>query len=533
MYARVDITLEDRLEIFSRYWRFSDDYGTVSHLAEEFRTSRQFIYDVAQRVKTALDWRDAGRPAEEQQAEEITRLEHRVRELEADCNQLTGQLELERTKVQQDRFRLLLELALCPVSQDKIVRCLAAAFGAAGRVSTGWVNSQLQRAGEAALALLQKAELQQSVREAAVDELFRHRQPILCVIDPQTLLATVPQATANRKGETWQGVLEQYPNLEFVVSDQASGIIKGVNGCGPEIAHQYDLFHFKREVRRWLRTQEARCYELMAQVEQAQQLLTTPRLLDSARIQARHEYRQQAAALDERLLAFDWIEVIVNYLDEHLTAYNARRHEIRTKASVEAVLDEVLLLLGEIKSIPTKPLAAIITGARPGLLTFLAVLEKRLTQIDVKWSPVTGCRRTAFNAIACAWYYRTHAHRSQKMQRAYLTALVGLEYWSRRLKNFAAVQKEVYAALDQVVRASSAVECINSLLRPYISVKKHLSAGFLALIALYWNTHPLAQRGHKTPLELAGVDLGDDDWVRLIEHEMRYGQAAQSQAAGH
>ena len=117
------------------------------------------------------------------------------------------------------------------------------------------------------------------------------------------------------------------------------------------------------------------------------------------------------------------------------------------------------------------------------------------------------------------------------MQRAYLTALVGLEYWSRRIENFAAVQKEVYAALDQVVRASSAVECFNSLLRPYISVKKHLSPGFLALIALYWNTHPLAQRGSKTPLELAGVDLGDDDWVRLLEHEMRYGQAAQAQTA--
>jgi hypothetical protein len=76
------------------------------------------------------------------------------------------------------------------------------------------------------------------------------------------------------------------------------------------------------------------------------------------------------------------------------------------------------------------------------------------------------------------------------------------------------------------------VECFNSLLRPYISVKKHLSAGFLALIALYWNTHPRAQRGHKTPLELAGVELGDDDWVRLIEHEMRYGQTAQARMAG-
>jgi hypothetical protein len=50
MYTRADITLDDRLEIFSRYWRFGDDYGTVSRLAEEFRTSRQFIYDVATRM---------------------------------------------------------------------------------------------------------------------------------------------------------------------------------------------------------------------------------------------------------------------------------------------------------------------------------------------------------------------------------------------------------------------------------------------------------------------------------------------------
>jgi hypothetical protein len=51
-------------------------------------------------------------------------------------------LEIERTKVEQDRFRLLLELALCPVSEEKIVRCLEAAFGRAGRVSSGWVNGQ-------------------------------------------------------------------------------------------------------------------------------------------------------------------------------------------------------------------------------------------------------------------------------------------------------------------------------------------------------------------------------------------------------
>lgn len=33
------------------------------------------------------------------------------------------------------------------------------------------------------------------------------------------------------------------------------------------------------------------------------------------------------------------------------------------------------------------------------------------------------------------------------------------------------------------------------------------------------------------PLELAGVSLGENDFVRLIEREMRYGQAAAAQEA--
>jgi len=530
MYARNDITLEDRLEIFSRYWRFGDDYGTVSHLAEEFRTSRQFIYDLSVRVKQALDWRPAGRPEEDRRPDEIARLKQRVRELEADCDALEGQLALERDKPRQDRFKLLMELALCPVSEEKIVRCLEAAFGSDGQVSVGWVNNQLQKAGEAALRILQGPKMRGALREAAVDELFRHKQPILCVIDPQSLLATVPKAAENRKGETWQSVLDQYPNLEFVVSDQASGLRKGVNGCRRELKHQYDVFHFKREIGHWIRSQEARCYELMEQVEQSRRLMDAPRLLSSARMRARVEYREKAAALDERLLAFDWVELIVKYLYESLTAYDERREEIRTKLSAEAMIDEALGLLREVELINTKPLIVIIEGARRGLLTFLSRLEDKLRQIEIRWRYVTGSREAAINSLARAWHRRSGANRSKRGQQAYVRALCGLGHWSRRIENFAQVQLQVYEALDQVVRASSAVECFNSLLRPYVSVKKHLSQSFLALIALYHNTRPLPQRGNRSPLELAGVNLGDNDWVRLIEHEMMYGEAAPRRA---
>jgi hypothetical protein len=531
MYSRADITLDDRMEIVSRFWRFGSEHGVVTQLAEEFRTSRRFVYDLAERVKDCLDWRPAGRRAQDHTQEDLARLRQRIRELEADCEQLSGQLAVERERALGQRFRLLLELGLCPVSEDKIAHCLEAAFGSVGQVSSGWVNGQLKRAGAAALSIMRKAELCDSVKEAAIDELFRHRQPILCVIDPRSLLATAPEAAENRKGETWQTVLEQYPNLEFVVSDQASGLRKGVNSCGREIAHQYDIFHIKREIRRWLRSQEARCYEQMEKTEQARRLLEDPRLGAGAQIQAAVEYSQKAAALDERLLAFDWTEVIVDYLDESLTAYDARRHRIRSRADGEALIDEVVGLLRETRAINTKSLITMIEGARPGLFVFLKVAEEKLGRIDVRWRHVRGCRRTAFNAIACAWHYHSRAHKSEKAQSAYLTALLGLQYWSKRIENFADVARQIYEALDQVVRASSAVECFNSLLRPYISIKKHLSQEFLALIALYHNTRPLKQRGNRTPLDLAGVDLGDNDWVRLIEHEMRYGQAAAARKA--
>lgn len=255
-------------------------------------------------------------------------------------------------------------------------------------------------------------------------------------------------------------------------------------------------------------------------------MLTDPCLGAGARIQAEVEYRQQAAALDARLLAFDWLEVIVAYWEESLTAYDALRHRLRTKADAEAQLNEMLELLRAIRVINTKPLCVLLESARPGLYTFLAVLEDKLQAIPLQWRHITGSPAAVFNPLARAWCMRPRAHRSAAEQRAYLTALVGWEYWSRRVENFAAVQAEVYTALDQIVRASSAVECFNSLLRPYISVKKHLSQEFLALIALYHNTRPLQQRGKQTPFQLAGVDLGHDDWIGLLEHEMRYGQAA-------
>jgi len=56
MYTRAEINLDDRLEIFSRYWRFGDDYGMVSRLAEEFRFTTA-LWKVKQKPGASFDAR--------------------------------------------------------------------------------------------------------------------------------------------------------------------------------------------------------------------------------------------------------------------------------------------------------------------------------------------------------------------------------------------------------------------------------------------------------------------------------------------
>lgn len=519
MYTRADISMEDRLEILSRFWRYKDEYGYCSELAREWETSRHFIYTLFERVSQALDWHRPGRKADDRSAQAIEHLQQRVQALEAECDTLRGQLELERQDRKERRQRLLLELALCPVSEDKIIRCLGAAFDFTP--SPGWVNEQINRAGTAALAIMQREEIRGAVHEMALDEMFRHQQPILTSAQPHTLMAVVPEAAPDRQGVTWQRFLQQYPNLELAISDQGSGLLKGVELQGGQIAHQYDLFHFKRNLHREVRRLEAYCYREIEKVEQARKLIDSPRLLDSARVQAVVEYREKAAALDRTLEAFDWLEVVVAYLEENLSPFDARHHCIRTFAQAQAVVDEGLDLLDPIYPLDIRAIRTLIEEAREGLFTFLALLERRLQQIPIQWRIIEGSRSAVCDALAHVWYWREPAGSSEKGLRKYLAALLALTHWQRRIENFPEVQEQVFAALDQVVRASSAVECLNSIIRPYVSVKKHLNQRFLALIALYWNMHPLSQREGRTPFQECGIDLGTDDWVELLEIEMR------------
>jgi len=81
--------------------------------------------------------------------------------------------------------------------------------------------------------------------------------------------------------------------------------------------------------------------------------------------------------------------------------------------------------------------------------------------------------------------------------------------------------RQVAAVLRGTVRAGSAVECMNSVLRMHQSRHRTLTPGLLDLKRLYWNTRAFrgGKRKGKCPYEHLGLRLASYDFWSLLQDE--------------
>ena len=82
--------------------------------------------------------------------------------------------------------------------------------------------------------------------------------------------------------------------------------------------------------------------------------------------------------------------------------------------------------------------------------------------------------------------------------------------------------RKVAAVLSQTVRASSAVECMNSVLRMHQSRHRTLTQGMVDLKRLYWNTRVFrgGKRKGRCPYEHLGLKQSSYDFWSLLQVAM-------------
>jgi hypothetical protein len=151
----------------------------------------------------------------------------------------------------------------------------------------------------------------------------------------------------------------------------------------------------------------------------------------------------------------------------------------------------------------------------PALFTFLDEFHAVLPAIRVD-AVYPGDQESILVSLARLWEQQaSHRYRGrpvvipQSIEQDLLT----------RCRNLPEVQRDLFRLLDNLHRASSAVECINSRVGFYRYSKRRFSNDFANLIAIWHNLTPFedGKRAHQCPARILGAKLPSYDIFQLFD----------------
>jgi hypothetical protein len=456
---------------------------TVTDLADEFDVSRKFVGQQRDRADRALD--DAFAP----QAAQDRVLFH-----------------LPVTKHWLRQFTLGLVL-ICHSSLRGTVEILRDLFDYP--MSVGTAFNIVQEAVAPARQHNQAQDLS-GIRVGAHDEIFQARRPVLVGVDPLSAYCYLASPESHRDADTWGVRLlelqERGFNPDHVIADAGSGLRAGQAAALPGVPCHSDVFHAEYETGAVVARLESRAYEAMAacaalEVKAARYRRRCGRP-DPSGVQRRTlAAKRQAQALqlaDDVALLARWLRGDVLSLAGPAHAERLALYDFIV-AELQARVPQAPALLG--------PLVTYLVGQRDDLLAFAAQLDRELAALAARWAVAPELVRRLFAVHTLPSDSARRWHRDAPLRR-----LLGKRYFP------------LSRALDQLrrrsVRASSAVENLNSRLRNYFFLRRHLGPDYLELLRFYLNHRRLPRSAHPeragcSPAEVL-TGQGHRHWLELL-----------------
>ena len=155
------------------------------------------------------------------------------------------------------------------------------------------------------------------------------------------------------------------------------------------------------------------------------------------------------------------------------------------------------------------------------------VLPNLLHYLDIAEQVVDECKELCRNEhalkfLCIAWQWARAVRKAKKADRKNRAA--EQERFYREIAESLlqeepdGIPENVYSKLDEIVQSSAMVECINSVIRPYLNTtKNHITQELLNLI-MYYHNHRRYRDGKRkgeTPMELLTGQEQDRDWIEL------------------
>lgn len=492
----------------------ASSFGAVSQQARLAGCSRQTVYDHAHKVQAALDLQQSGCPHCQQ-------LRQQNRQLRLDLQDAHRRLDQAIDCGPQRQVQLAVLLCALGVSINQILQVLLLLLGKGrcpGRSTVGRWLRQAERASGRVLALLDRR-TRPAARVLAPDEIFFHGRPTLVAVEPASLAILLCQRAADRTGATWAAALQPFVNLEAVVSDAGTGLAAGLDAfeaarrqqCPvdqpePEpLDRSLDVFHTEKEAqvvlaRLWRQVEGAwdKAEAADRQVAKDKQQWYDARG-SAARARAAWRRAEQAFGVHERA------QQAWQRAKAALAVWRADG-QLNDRTWAEG---EIAAACRVLRGPAWRKVRALLQD--PRALAFLDRLHRRLGQAE----PRTQVREALVELVGLERAARSGG------AAAIGACLAQRVVCARRAEDWKQSYARVAGELGNVVRASSVVECVNSVLRMHQGRHRGMSQGLLDLKRLYWNTRLLqsGQRKDKCPYQLLGVPLPSYDFWTLLHRD--------------
>ena len=256
---------------------FLGRYGDVTRLARRRGSCRQAVYRQAAAVRDDLD-----RLHHQQEA---LRLRQQFDQLQARCDDLQRRLD-QAVVIDDDRQAEFAVTAQAEGVSLPAARRLLQVVLRQRTPSVAKLGRWAKAAGQHSAALLKVLDefTRPRVRQAAADEIFVRRRPILMVVEPGSLCWASGRLAPRRDGAHWAEEFAALAALEQVTKDGGSGLAKGLGQVNEvrrrqgraAVAEQDDHFHDLREGRRALRRSASVARRALEKAEGAQRGLKRP-----------------------------------------------------------------------------------------------------------------------------------------------------------------------------------------------------------------------------------------------------------------
>jgi hypothetical protein len=392
---------------------------------------------------------------------------------------------------------------------------LPVALGPAPATVRRWVHQEALKAGR----LLRRLDgvCKTLVRVACLDEIFFRRQPVLVAVEPQSMAWILGRRACDRSGPTGAAALEGWSALRAVVADGGTGLHAGLAMIRQKrhAARQtplevgLDVFHTQRDARRLLRSIWSRTEGLWTEAEAADRRVTQDkqqgRDARKAAACARRAWQRAIAAFHHA----EGVEAAWREITASLQVFHPDGQLNTPSAAETRMAHAIPRLTGAAWS------KVIRTLQDPRSLMFLERLHRQLQEAEPN-----PTRRAALVRL---WWLRRQRSRgkwsSAECGMATVAALVQMQVCAGLDAEWAPAYRRVSRVLWSTVRASSAVECMNSVIRMHQARPRSLTQPLLDLKRLYWNCRAFddGKRRGRCPDEHLGLKLPSYDLWELLQ----------------